>query len=264
MTKTLNILDALARDRRVFTTAEFRERFGGSPSNAANALQRAIRDGLVERVAHGKYAIRELGRLATSSSTEDILVALSPLLRGLDHRIAYVTALEWHSLLLYPQPTIQVALASPTRTAQVSGRSLRQIIEISPFLSVGAKEAAHGCFVSDLPRTLLDAARRPDLIGGVDILVEALRLAGPVDVEMIVDHADRLHSAAALRRLGSVAGAADRADVVASIQSTTTIPVTPLPVDPSSTDHDVVWIDPVWNVAWDTMSTDLVGMPIRS
>ncbi len=264
MSKTLRTLDSLAQERSVFTAAEFREHFGGSPTNAANALTRAIRDGLVERVAHGKYAIREVGRLSTRSSTEDLLLALSPLLRGRNHRIAYLTALELHSLLLYPQSEVQVALVSPTRTMQVSGRSFRQIIEVPHYLSVGATEVAQGCLMSDLPRTLLDAARRPDLIGGVDTAVEALRLAGEVDADTIIDYADRLQAEAALRRLGSVAVAAGRADLAATIRGSKPIPPTPLPVDPGSPSEEVVWIDPEWNVAWDSISADLIGMSINA
>lgn len=264
MSKALRTLDLLARERSVFTAAEFREHFGGSSTNAANALTRAIRDGLVERVAHGKYAIREVGRLSTSSSTEDLLLALSPLLIGRDHRIAYLTGLELHSLLLYPQSEVQVALASPTRTTQVSGRSFRQIVEVPDYLGVGATEVAHGCLVSDLPRTLLDLARRPDLIGGVDTAVEALRLAGQINSETIIEYSNRLKSGAALRRLGSIAVAANRDDLAAAIRSGLTIPPTPLPVDPNAPSEDVIWVDPEWNVAWDSMSADLIGMSINS
>lgn len=262
MNKTLQTLDLLARDRNVFTASEFREHFGGSPTNAANALSRAVRDGLVERVAHGRYAIREVGRLSTHSSTEDLLLALAPILSARDHRIAYRTALESHSLLLYPQSDVQVALTSPTRTRQVSGRSFRQIIEVPHYLSIGAMEVAHGCRASDLSRTLLDAARRPDLIGGVDTTVAALRLSGQVDADTIVDYAERLQSGAALRRLGSVALAAGRDDIATGIHSKMPVPATPLPVDPSSSSDQVVWVDPDWNVAWDSVSADLIGMSL--
>lgn len=264
MSKTLQTLDLLARERNVFTATEFREHFGGSSTSAANALSRAIRDGLVERVAHGQYAMREVGRLATHASTEDLLLALSPMLSGRDHRIAYRTALELHGLLLYPQSEAQVALASPTRTKQVSRRSFRQIIEVPRYLAIGATDVAHRCRVSDLPRTLLDAARRPDLIGGVDVTVGALRLARQVDANAILDYADKLQSEAALRRLGSVALAAGREGLATIIQPNVAIPGTPLPVDPSSLSDQVVWVDPDWNVAWDSMSADLIGMRVGS
>ncbi|MEX2424924.1 MAG: type IV toxin-antitoxin system AbiEi family antitoxin domain-containing protein [Acidimicrobiia bacterium] len=264
MSKTLRTLDFLARERRVFTAAEFREHYGGSPTNAANALKRAIRDGMIERVAHGSYAIREVGRLSTDSSTEDVLLALASVLGGRDHRIAYLTALELHSLLLYPPTEVQVALTSPTRTTHVSGRSFRQVIEVPRYLKVGASQTTHGCLVSDLPRALLDAARRPDLIGGVDTIVNALQLAGQVDTHTIVEYADKLDSHPALRRLGSMSVAAGRYDIASVIRSNTTLPVTPIAIDPSSPSEDVTWLDPAWNVAWDSMSADLIGMRANS
>lgn len=264
MSKTLAALDSLARERNVFTASEFRRHYGGSPTSAANALTRAIRDGFVERVAHGRYAIREMGRLSTRSSTEDLLLALSPLLKNRKHRVAYLSALESHGLLLYPQSEVQVALASPTRTKQVSGRVLRQVIEVSRYLDIGASDAAHDCRVSDLPRTLLDTARRPDLVGGVDTIVSALHLAGPIEGDALGDYADRLDAGAAMRRLGALARAASRDELAGAIRAQTSIVATTIPVDPSSPSDHVAWVDPDWNVSWDSISVDVIGMRVDS
>lgn len=263
MTRTLEALDSLARDRDVFTTSDFHERFGGSAQGATNALSRAVQQGLVERVARGRYAIRTVGRLSTRASTEDILLALSPLVRGKAHRVGYLTALEHHSLLLYPQPVIQVALTSPTRTGTLSGRVFRQVIEVPSYLDIGSTEADYACRVSDVPRALLDAARRPDLIGGVDTTVEALRLARPIDVPRILEYAERLNSPSALRRLGSIAQAAGREDIATEIRPEATVAATPIPIDPSSASDEIAWTDPEWNIAWDAMSMDLIGMTVE-
>lgn len=263
MNKTLSALNQLARHGNVFTTAEFRDLYGGSAPSAANALSRAARQGLVERVARGRYVIREIGRLSTHSSTEDLVLALSPLLIDKEHRIAYLTALEYHSLLVYPQSEFQVALAAPTRTRKVSGRVFRQVIEIRKFLSVGAMEVDHGCRVSDLPRALLDAARRPDLMGGVDIIGDALKLADIDDVSHLVDYANELDSGGALRRLGSIAGAIGQSVMAGALRSRLSLPSTPIPVDTGADGSSHAWVDPEWNVAWDATSADLLGLSVR-
>lgn len=260
MNKTLTTLNQLARHGNAFTAAEFRTFYGGSAPSAANALSRAVRQGLAERVARGRYAIREIGRLSTYSSTEDLVLALSPLLFDKEHRIAYLTALEYHSLLLYSQSEFQVALAAPTRTRKVSGRAFRQVIEVRKFLSVGAMEADYGCRVSDLPRALLDAARRPDLIGDVDVIGDALKLANIEDLSPLVDYANQLDSAVALRRLGSIAGAIGQPAMAEQLRPRVSVPSSSIPVDPAGEDDSAAWVDPEWNVAWDTTSADLIGL----
>lgn len=263
MNKTLSTLNQLARHSNAFTTAEFRDFYGGSEQSAANALSRAARQGLIERVARGRYVIREIGRLATYSSTEDLLLSLSPVLLDKEHRIAYLTALEYHSLLLHPQSEFQVALAAPTRTRKVSGRVFRQVIEVRRFLSVGAMEVDHGCRVSDLPRTLLDAARRPDLMGGVDIIGDALKLTDFDDLSLLVDYAGELETEGALRRLGSIAGAIGQSALAEELRSRLALPTTPIPVDPGADSSSHAWVDPEWNVTWDATSADLLGLPVR-
>lgn len=262
MNKTLTTLNRLARHGRAFTTFEFREVYGGSATSAANALSRAVRQGFLERVAQGRYSVRELGQLSTKSSTEDLVLALSPLLLDKEHRIAYLTALEYHSLLLYPQSEFQVALAAPTRTQDVSGRRFRQVIEVDRFLGVGAIEVDHGCRVSDVSRALLDAARRPDLIGGVDITADALRLAEVHDASAIVEYAHRLEATAALRRLGSIANTIGQREMADQLRLQVSSPDTPIPIGSRSEGDEVVWIDPEWNVTWDEMSADLIGLSI--
>lgn len=263
MNKTLSTLNQLARHGNAFTTAEFRGIYGGSEQSAANALSRATRQGHIERVARGRYVIREIGRLATYSSTEDLLLSLSPVLLDKEHRIAYLTALEYHSLLLHPQSEFQVALAAPTRTRKVSGRIFRQVIEVRRFLSVGAVEVDHGCRVSDLPRTLLDAARRPDLIGGVDTLGDALRLTDLDDLSLLVDYAGELDAEGALRRLGSIAGAIGQSSLAEDLRNRLAFSRTPIPVDTGADDSSPAWVDPEWNVTWDATSADLLGLSFQ-
>jgi predicted transcriptional regulator of viral defense system len=137
------------------------------------------------------------------------------------------------------------------------------VIEIEKFLGVGAMEVEHGCRVSDLARTLLDAGRRPDLIGGVDIIGDALKLADIDNVAQLVDYANELDGEAALRRLGSIADAIGQSATAEQIRNRLSLPNSPIPVDTSADSSVKVWVDPEWNVAWDATSVDLLGLPVR-
>ena len=62
--------------------------------------------------------------------------------------------------------------------------------------------------VSDLERALLDAARRPTLVGGAAVLAEAVAVgSASVDTARLTRYAQTLGWASALRRVGSIADA---------------------------------------------------------
>jgi predicted transcriptional regulator of viral defense system len=195
----------LAMGRATFTSRELREELAISPQATSNLLGRWYRAGLVDRVARGRYAIRQIGLLGTRAASEDVSLAVAALVGDTPHRIAYHTALDFHGLLTRPMRTVQVA--SPRRLNTVSGISghpLQIISEREETVGVGAEPAGHGALVSGIERSLLDSASRPDLVGGYFPLAEALSGSHP-DAARLLDLADRLEARAALRRIGSLA-----------------------------------------------------------
>ena len=61
-------------------------------------------------------------------------------------------------------------------------------------------------YLSDRHRAVLDAAQRPRLVGGLEVLAEAFAAATPeLHADILMEYAHRLGWAAALRRLGSLA-----------------------------------------------------------
>ncbi|HEX7060053.1 MAG TPA: type IV toxin-antitoxin system AbiEi family antitoxin domain-containing protein [Solirubrobacterales bacterium] len=196
--------DRLAVGKSTLTSRELREELGVSPQAASNLLARWRRDGLVDRVARGRYAIRQIGLLGTRAASEDVALAIAALLGSEPHRIAYQSALDFHGLLTRPVRTIQVAVPRRVTAATVSGRPLEAIFEHPDTIEIGAEPAGHGAFVSGLERALIDAASRPDLVGGYFPLAEALVAANP-DPTRLTDLAEELRAAAALRRIDSLA-----------------------------------------------------------
>jgi len=196
--------DRLANGQATITSAELRDALELSPQSTSNLLRRWLDAGLVDRVARGKYAIRQLGLLGTRAASEDVALAVGALWGGSPHRIAYRSALDSHGLLTHPARTIQVASPRQVRVTDLSGRPLRVVIEPEAHIRAGAEAAAHGAWVSGLERALLDAAARPELVGGYTVLAEALVNSDP-DPQRLSQLAIQVDAAPALRRLGSLA-----------------------------------------------------------
>jgi predicted transcriptional regulator of viral defense system len=203
----LSFIDELVGEGRTqFTSGEAVARLGRSAAATGNLLARLVRDGLLDRVRRGHYAIRQIGMLGTTAAAENILLSVAAGFGDVRHRVAYRTALDQLDLLAHSSRSIQLALAKPTRTANLSGRRLTVVQEPETALNVGAKKH-DGVFVSDLERSLLDAAARPELVGGVAILAEAIGAAASkgVDAARLMDYARVLSWGPALRRIGSIA-----------------------------------------------------------
>lgn len=238
-----------------FTSADAATRLDRSPAATGNLLRRLVRDGLLDRVRRGHYAIRQLGTLGTVAAAENVLLAVSAGFAHIPHRVAYRTALDQLDLLAHPSRTIQVALSKPTRSETLSGRRLTVVQESHAALGIGAKRRDGVC-ISDLERSLLDAAARPELVGGTAILAEAIGAAASkgVDATRLITYARALSWGPALRRIGSIAdtlqidGLADRLEPL-------TKPTSDIDLEPG---HETSsYRDSKWWVRWDQPPSDL-------
>lgn len=252
----LQLLDGLVSEGLTqFTSADAEARLDRSPAATGNLLRRLVRDGFLDRVRRGHYAIRQLGTLGTVAAAESVLLAVAAGFAHLSHRVAYRTALDQHDLLAHPSRTIQVALTKPTRSKMLSGRRLTVVQEPDAALRVGAIHQ-DGVYISDLERSLLDAAARPEIVGGVAILAEAIGSAASkgVDVLRLTSYARELSWGPALRRIGSIAdtlriaGLADRLEPLAK-------PTSDIDLEPG---HDTSsYRDSRWWVRWEHTPSEL-------
>ena len=237
-----------AEGRSTFTFREVEQRLGKSKSATANLLKRMEIAGLIDRVRRGHYALRQLGVLGTPAAAEDIALSVSAAFIGMPHRIAYRSALYEHDLIVHPARTIQVAAIRRVRTKTISGRGLNVVVEPLEKLDVGRIRCGNS-YVADLHRAVLDAADRPRLVGGVEVLAEAVATAAPkLNPDILIDYARRLGYAAPLRRLGSMADTLTLdplAGAFAPIKEITA----DLDLEPGS-DEPVAWRDKRWRVRW--------------
>jgi predicted transcriptional regulator of viral defense system len=258
--KPLDVINRLAKRSETFTFADFATIHAGTSTAAANALRGLVRKGIVDRVSRDAYVIRPIGRLGTAAVTEDIALAVGARFSNTSHRIAYSTALDFHGLLTRPLNNIQLATVGFVEMAKLGGRRFHSVVESAATIQVGAIDAGHDARVSDIERSMIDAARRIDLGGGVSALGDALSRLGPGDYypTRVVDYATRLKAPGPLRRLGSIARATGHnalADAAAGARRHRHR----IGVDPRISTEDG-WTDPEFRVMWAQEQLDELGL----
>jgi predicted transcriptional regulator of viral defense system len=242
--------ERLAVGKTTLTSRELQEELGISPTAASNLLARWRRAGLVDQVARGRYAIRQIGLLGTRASSEDVALAVATLVDGRSHRIAFHSALDFHGLLTRPVRTVQIASPHRLASTEVSGRPLKMVFERDETVEIGTEDAGFGARVSKLERALLDAAARPDLVGGYFPLAEALDASDP-DPSRLQNLAEELTAGPALRRVGSLADQLELAGLAGKLK-----PLAPpdwdLDLDPELRGSSSGFRDGSWRIRWPT------------
>ena len=168
--------DLVAEGRLTFTFEEVEKRPGKSKTATTNLLKRMHTAGRIDRVRRGHYAVRQLDALGTPAAAEDVALSVGAALKGLPHRIAWRSALYEHDLVVHPARSFQVATERRVRTRTLSGRALQVAIEPPESLDVGRVPWGVS-YLSDRHRAVLDAAQRPRLLGGLEVLAQAFAAA---------------------------------------------------------------------------------------
>lgn len=247
--KQIEVLDELAAQGKEAFTSKDVERLGQlSPQAASNLLSRLVRQGLVDRVARGRYAMRPFGALGTRAAAEDVALAVGAAFASKPHRIAYRSALDWHGLLQHPARRIIVAAEKRPSLRELSGRPLRVVLERADRIDIGAMDAGHGARVSSVERALLESAGRPSLAGGIHVVASAL-VAGEANPDTLEKMARVLGARSALHRLGSIAEALDIGPVRERLEPLSSIG-RPIPLDPEFPADADGWRHEKWGVDW--------------
>jgi predicted transcriptional regulator of viral defense system len=255
MVRPLEMIDSfVAEGREEFTFAVARAALERSPTATANILRRLRSEGLIDRLGQGRYAIRPLGSLHTSATTDDLELTVGAIFGDRAHRIAYLSAVDDLGLLSHPVRTITVACTRQVRTHAISRRPLRVVIERAETIHLEAEPLSRS-WRSTLDRALFECALRIDLTGGIERLAEALAHgATGVDPERISSLARLFgpRGLAAERRLASIAQALDLplrlAPAVHPRQSVVRL-------DPR--DDEASWVDETFRVVWPVTANEV-------
>lgn len=246
--KGLALIDqAVAEERQFIDPSWVIDRANISKQAANDLLVRLVRSGLLERVSRGKYVVRPLGLLGIPVAADDVGIAVAALFEGVAHRLAYRSALDYYGLLTRPVRTVQVASSARIRQVEISDRPLQVILESERTVEVGAVPLKPDSYVSGLERALLDAASRPNLVGGIETVVEALSLAPTIKPARIRAQANELNAQRGLRRLGSLLDQLGQHELARSLYQSGFRH--PIELEPKS-ESEVQFVDDKWRVLW--------------
>ena len=247
----LQLIDRLASEgRTAFRAADVQESMGLSRQASSNLLRRLVEAGLLDRIAPGRYAIRQIGTLGTAAAWDDLGSAVAAVFGGHPHRIGYLTALDHHGLLVRPVRPVQAASSYRPRAESLSGRPFRVVYEGPRTVLLGT-EPLGPSRVATVERALLDTASKPKLSGGVWRLAEALTAVRRVSG--LRELAQEIGALSGYRRIGSIAST-----LSLSIASDWAPPQwsSLIELDRQSR-GDKGWVDMRWGVAWPYPATDL-------
>ena len=247
----LELLNELIREGRTTVSAsEVRTAMGLTPQATSNLLHRLTSAGLVDRVAAGRYAIRQLGTLGTAAVWDDLGSAIGALFAPHPHRIGFLTALDLHGLLVRPVLPVQVASPFRTREKFLSGRPLRVIHESDVTVLIGTQPFGPSRLAT-VERALLDTASRPQLTGGAARLAEAL--VATRATSGLRDLAQQVGDIAAYRRIGSISSTLlmEVAKGLEPLQWRTLIELDRRARGKGG------WVDTTWGVAWPYSRSEL-------
>lgn len=249
-TKSLSILnDLAARGVREFSTRDVAERAGLTSKSASAQLSRLAEAGLVDRVARGRFVLRDLGLFGTSAASEDLSLALEAALDGRPGRISFRSALSELGLLSHPARSIHLASPRRLRIRTISGRPVTFHREAPTSLPIGAERLRENVWRSTQARAVLESAQRPDYAGGLNAVAEAL-MAATIDPEELGDLATRINQPQGLRRIGSLSDhlAGPLADRLHPPPRDRYIDLDPQL--PATATAYGAWKDTRWGVAW--------------
>ncbi len=178
-------------------------------SNAAlrSLLSKMVQRGLLMRLREGLYHVIPYDQDPETYFPDWHLTARC-LARDTPYYIGYYSALTLHDLTTQPSFQEQVVVAKTVRPAviEVKGVSF-QFIYHKPEHFFGATRKwvtnTNQALCSDLEKTLLDCAFRPDYGGGIVEIAKAIYKAkANIRPERLLDYARRFGSDAAVRRIG--------------------------------------------------------------
>ena len=177
----INFLSTLASTRKNIFTFEDARVFWSTSSRTANALSRLARKGWIKRLDRGTYLIVPLEAGPEQTWSESGLV-IAPYLVN-PAAVAYWSALHyWNMTEQIPQTTfVQTTVRKQSMT--LFGQEFR-FITVRPERFFGTYERTaddRRIIVTDQEKTLLDAAARPDLSGGIAQLSQAMKAANSVE-----------------------------------------------------------------------------------
>lgn len=191
-----------AKGKTIFTFQEALE-FWKTPDSATNALGRLVRKRWLFRLENGLYMIIPLEAGPERLWSENALIIASHLVSP--GAVAYWSAMRFWNMT-EQLPRVQfIQTTKRKRSVNIQGINYR-FVTVSDkrfFGMVRRQIEGQTVIVTDREKTLIDAADRPDLSGGIIQLAEAMSSASSeIDWEKLTGYLEKWGGGAIAKRLG--------------------------------------------------------------
>jgi predicted transcriptional regulator of viral defense system len=190
----------------IFSIKDAQAITGRSYDRTADLVRKLARKRWLVRLVPGKYLIIPLEAGLEGIPMADRFVIAREIMGPVPYYISHYSAMELHEMTTQPVNTVFVTVRRQRRRRMIAGTEYR-FVYASARSFWGWEEMwatpQEQVQVSDLEKTLLDCAARPDLCGGIGELGRGLWLRrDDLDEDRLVAHAKRLDHKAASRRIG--------------------------------------------------------------
>jgi predicted transcriptional regulator of viral defense system len=200
------LLRLSAEGKSIFSIADAQAITHTGYQATASLLGKLARKRWLVRLAPGKYAIVPLAAGLDNVSMADRYVIAREVLAGLPYYVSHYSAMELHQMTTQPVNAVYVTLPRQRAARTIANVEYRFVYANSrsfwgsaPMWVTDQEQVQ----VSDLEKTVLDCAARPELCGGISELAKGVWLRkADLDENHLVACARRLDHKAAAKRLG--------------------------------------------------------------
>jgi predicted transcriptional regulator of viral defense system len=189
--------------QRIFTINDIEAILSISDYQASNVASALVKKGVAERIKGGLYArIPESVILSQESYREDSIIVASHLVE--EYYLSHLTAMKLHGLSNAYSSTIYITTVSHQRNINYHGNEIRFVhTTMDRMFGTVEKEYFNSkVHVSDLERTIIDVIDRPNLSGGWNEIVLALKNIETIDTVKMMDHLSRFGKKKTIRIVG--------------------------------------------------------------
>jgi predicted transcriptional regulator of viral defense system len=189
-----------------FSVEDAQAIYGKSRRVTANLLGKLVRKRWLVRLVRDRYLMVPLEGVLQGIPMADRFVIAREIMGSVPYYISHYSAMELHQMTTQPVNTVFVTVGKQRTSRAIAGVEYRFV-----YAGTGSFWGCEEIWatpqeqvrVSDLEKTLLDGAVRPDLCGGVGELGKGLWLRREeLDEVRLVEYAQRLDQKAAARRIG--------------------------------------------------------------
>ena len=192
--------------KNIFSFGEAQAIAEKSDEATATLLSKLVRRGWLVRLVPGKYVIVPLEAGLEPIPMADRYVIAREVLAPLPYYVSHYSAMELHQMTTHPVNTVHVTVPRRRTNRTIAGTNYR-FIYARPRSFWGCESIwatnQEQVQVSDLEKTILDCAARPELCGGLSELAQGLWLRKEdLDQGRLIAHVRRLDHKAAAKRIG--------------------------------------------------------------